>query len=133
MTTETPPRSATSPTPHVRSRAVLVATGVWSAPCSWRGSIDIPTSGVYRSEADRVNRAGLRIDDRGIFDDTADGRATSRSGLAQLAAGRHAIEVRLQDRDQGGPRLYLYWTPPGGAREIVPGRVLYPPAPELSQ
>jgi hypothetical protein len=103
----------------------------WSA--EWRGSIDIPTSGVYRFEADRLSRAGLRIDDRGIFDDTADGRATSQSGLAQLAAGRHAIQVRLQDRDQGGPRLYLYWTPPGGGREIVPGRVLYPPPPELSQ
>ena len=24
---------------------------MWSAPCSWRGSIDIPTSGVYRFEA----------------------------------------------------------------------------------
>jgi hypothetical protein len=103
----------------------------WSA--EWRGSIDIPTSGVYRFEADRLSRAGLWIDDLGIFDDTADAPATSQSGLVQLAAGRHAIRVRLQDRDQGGPRLYLYWTPPGGAREIVPGRVLYPPPPELSQ
>jgi len=88
---------------------------------------------VYRFEADRVSRAGLWIDDRGIFDDTIDSRAASQSGVTQLTAGRHPIRVRLQVRDQAGPRLYLYWTPPGGAREIVPGRVLYPPVPEVSQ
>jgi hypothetical protein len=112
------------------ARLALYPTN-WSA--EWRGSIDIPATGVYRFEADRVGRAGLWIDDRGIFDDTVDGRAAGQSGVTQLTAGRHTIRVRLQVRDQSGPRLYLYWTPPGGAREIVPGRVLYPPVPELSQ
>ena len=68
-----------------------------------------------------------------IFDDTLDGPAASQSGVTQLTAGRHQIRVRLQDRNQGGRRLYLSWTPPGGARELVPGRVLYPPQPEVSQ
>jgi hypothetical protein len=112
------------------ARLALYPT-TWSA--EWRGSIDIPSTGVYRFEADRVSRAGLWIDDRGIFDDTIDSRAASQSGVTQLTAGRHPIRVRLQVRDQAGPRLYLYWTPPGGAREIVPGRVLYPPVPELAQ
>jgi 4-amino-4-deoxy-L-arabinose transferase-like glycosyltransferase len=104
---------------------------IWSA--EWRGSIDVPATGVYRFEAERLSRAGLWIDERGIFDDTVDGPAASQSGVAQLTAGRHTIRVRLQDRDQAGPRLYLYWTPPGGARELVPGRALYPPPPEVVQ
>jgi hypothetical protein len=67
------------------------------------------------------------IDGQPIFDDTlVDG---SSSGLAQLTAGRHDIRVRLQNRGDGGPRLYLYWIPPGGGREVLPGRVLYPPPP----
>jgi hypothetical protein len=37
--------------------------------------------------------------------------------------------VRLQNRGDGGPRLYLYWTPPNSPRALVPGRALYPPDP----
>ena len=99
----------------------------WSV--EWNGSIDLPTTGAYRFEADRLSRAGLWVDDTQVFDDTADGASQTQSGSAQLSAGRHQIRVRLQNRGEGGPRLYLYWTPPGGARELVPGRVLYPPPP----
>ena len=80
-------------------------------------------------EGDRLSRAGLWVDDTQVFDDTADGASQTQSGSAQLSAGRHQIRVRLQNRGEGGPRLYLYWTPPGGGRELVPGRVLYPPPP----
>jgi hypothetical protein len=99
--------------------------GSWSA--EWRGFVDVPTSGTYRFEVERISRAGLWIDERLIFDDTAEGATLSIFGTAELSAGRHEIRVRYQSRQEGGPRIYLYWTPPGGARQIIPGRLLYPP------
>src|SRR5262249_60213218 len=106
--------------------------GQSSWPGGWRARPRAPADGTYRFEADRVSRAGLWIDERPIFDETEDQRAELAAGTVELSAGEHSIRVRLQDRGQGGPRLYLYWTPPGGTREVVPGRVLYPPRPEGS-
>jgi hypothetical protein len=99
----------------------------WSV--EWRGSIDVPTGGTYRFDVERISRAGLWIDERLVFDDTGDDSAEVLSGTLDLTAGRHQIRARLQNRSAGGPRLYLYWTPPGGRREVVPGRALYPPPP----
>jgi uncharacterized membrane protein/DNA-binding beta-propeller fold protein YncE len=97
----------------------------WSA--EWVGLLDVSAVGTYRFEADRQSRAGLWIDDRQVFDDTADGAPEMTAGTIELQPGEHHIRVRFQDRGQGGPHLYLYWTPPGGARQVVPGRVLHPP------
>ena len=102
----------------------------WSV--EWRGFLDVPTSGSYAFEAERISRAGLWIDEQLVFDDTPDGAIEKRTGAIELSAGLHPIRVRLQNRSQGGPRLYLYWTPPGGQREVIPGRALYPPPPRPS-
>ncbi len=99
--------------------------GTWSA--EWRGQLDVPASGTYRFEAERISRAGLWIDERLVFDDTRADVGDQPFGTVELSAGLHGLRVRFQDRSEGGPRIYLYWTPPGGARQIVPGRVLYPP------
>jgi streptogramin lyase len=99
----------------------------WSA--EWVGELDAPTTGTYRFEADRLSRAGLWLDNQLVFDDTPEGTAEHQSGSIALTRGRHSIRVRMQDRGDGGPRLYLYWSPPGGTRELVPGSVLYPPPP----
>ena len=58
---------------------------------------------------------------------TAQDAPVSTSGTAELTAGPHDIRVRFQDRLDGGPRVYLYWTPPGGNRQVLPGSVLVPP------
>ncbi|HEV7666497.1 MAG TPA: PA14 domain-containing protein [Chloroflexota bacterium] len=113
---------------HINPLARLnLSPAVWSA--EWRGLLDVPTTGAYRFEAERLSRAGLWIDEQRVFDDTVDSPSATISGVAQLTAGRHAIRARLQNRGDGGPKLYLYWVPPGGGREILPGRVLYPPLP----
>ena len=115
---------------HVSPFARLnLSPPTWSV--EWHGTLDVPTGGTYRFESERLSRAGLWIDAQMIFDDTQVEGATS--GLAQLAPGRHEIRVRLQNRGDGGPRLYLFWIPPGGGREVLPGRVLYPPAPKPAQ
>ena len=43
------------------------------------------------------------------------------SGVADLTAGPHQVRVRFQERSDGGPHMYLFWTPPGGARQVIPG------------
>jgi alpha-L-fucosidase len=101
----------------------------WSA--EWRGFIDVPTSGTYGFQVERVSRAGLWIDERVVFDETPEDAPEVNFGSVALTAGRHAIRVRLQNRNAGGPRLYLYWIPPGGQREVVPGRALYPVPPAI--
>jgi sugar lactone lactonase YvrE/4-amino-4-deoxy-L-arabinose transferase-like glycosyltransferase len=110
-------------------RRLNLSPVTWSA--EWRGVLDVPASGAYRFDAERLSRAGLWIDEQRVFDDTADGAAVSNSGVVQLGQGRHAIRVRLQSLREGGPRLYLYWTLPGGSREVVPGERLYPPPPAV--
>jgi Dolichyl-phosphate-mannose-protein mannosyltransferase/PA14 domain len=102
----------------------------WSV--EWRGFIDVPATGSYAFEVERISRAGLWINEQLVFDDTPEGSIEKRSGAIELSAGRHPIRVRLQNRADGGPRVYLFWIPPGGQREVVPGRVLYPPLPRLS-
>jgi hypothetical protein len=99
----------------------------WSA--EWLGTLDVPSSGTYRFEADRLSRAGLWLDNQLVFDDTSEGAPEQRVGSIELAQGRHSIRVRMQQRGDGGPRLYLYWSPPGGTRELVPSSALYPPEP----
>jgi hypothetical protein len=102
-----------------------VSPQLWSI--EWRGTLDVATAGTYRFDAERLSRAGLWLDDQPVFDDTAtDGIP---SGLVTLSAGRHKIQIRLQNRGDGGPRLYLYWTPPNAPRTLLPGRALYPPEP----
>jgi PA14 domain/Dolichyl-phosphate-mannose-protein mannosyltransferase len=103
-----------------------MSPSIWSA--EWLGSIEVPTAGTYRFEADRLSRAGLWIDSNVLFDDTPEGADDIQVGSAVLTAGRHAIRVRLQNRGDAGSRLYLYWTPPGGTRTLVSGQVLYPPS-----
>ena len=100
----------------------------WSA--EWLGSLEVPTAGTYRFEVDRLSRAGLWLDNQVVFDDTPEGAPELQAGSIQLSQGRHAIRVRMQDRGDGGPRLYLYWSPPGSTRELVPGGALYPPPPQ---
>jgi len=105
--------------------------GGWSV--EWRGFVEVFSAGTYAFDVERISRAGLWIDERQVFDDTPEAAPEVRSGSLELTAGRHAIRVRLQNRSDGGPRLYLYWTPPGGRREVIPGRALYPPPPALSR
>ena len=100
---------------------------MWSA--EWVGSLEVPSSGTYRFEADRLSRAGLWLDNQLVFDDTPEGAREQRVGSIQLTQGRHAIRVRMQHRGDIGPRLYLYWSPPDGTRALVPGSALYPPPP----
>jgi len=49
-----------------------------------------------------------------------------QGGGVDLTAGEHTITIR-HTFTQGPRVLEIYWTPPGGQREIIPAWVLSPP------
>ncbi len=90
----------------------------------WEGQILIPESGDYLFAIQSIDDSVLYIDGeevvaslrRNEFDQTA----------LPLEAGLHHLRVRHAARTD---HMYisLYWTPPGGRREIIPPEVLIPP------
>jgi DNA-binding beta-propeller fold protein YncE len=99
----------------------------WSE--EWVGALDAPTTGSYEFDLDHSEHAALWIDRQPVLSDLNAPTARLRASV-DLSAGRHALRVRYEKTEDGGPWIYLYWTPPGGQRAVVPGSALYPPPPE---
>jgi DNA-binding beta-propeller fold protein YncE/4-amino-4-deoxy-L-arabinose transferase-like glycosyltransferase len=103
------------------------ATDPLGAPFSaaWRGELQIDVAGVYTFTTQSAERSYLYIDDRLVVDNDGSKEDGFRAASVSLAAGSHAI--RLQSSYQAGRRiLRVYWTPPGGKREILPMEHLKP-------
>jgi hypothetical protein len=89
----------------------------------WRGKIFAPVTGLYRFATESIDTSQLRLNQQLIIDNRPRG---VREGSLQLSQGWHELSLRYTDETQYS-RVYLYWTPPSGAREIVPARYLLPP------
>ena len=87
----------------------------------------MPELGTYRIGLEQVSTASVWIDDRLVL--TNDRRNQYEDGEVTLTAGRHPIRVRFRDLDSAS-HIYLFWTPPGQSRHIIPGQYLYPHAPD---
>ena len=96
-----------------------VPGGVYSM--KWDGWLDIPEAGVYELQFDAVGEAAAAIDGSEVLSLAASGQTS-----IDLAAGRHALEVRFRS-SFASPQLYLYWKPPGQALGFIPSRYLSPP------
>ncbi|HEY5190611.1 MAG TPA: PA14 domain-containing protein, partial [Candidatus Deferrimicrobium sp.] len=89
----------------------------------WSGFLESTVPGEYE--------IGLRL--RGKAEISLDGQLllsqpepTDYAGArVRLSAGRHAFRVRFLDHLDGS-RIHLFWTPPGGQRQIVPPEALLP-------
>ncbi len=90
----------------------------------WKGRLYAPTAGVYRFATESLDDSQLLINTQSII--TNAGHNTTVEGSAQLAKGWHDIIVRFADKTSH-THIYLYWSPPVGAREIVPSQFLLPP------
>jgi DNA-binding beta-propeller fold protein YncE len=90
----------------------------------WTGQIYIPMDGIYRFATESIDYSWVYLDEKMVVDN---GREVNRyvEGSVQLAQGWHPIRVRYLNRIDHA-HLYLYWIPPGGAREIVPSTNLSP-------
>jgi hypothetical protein len=84
----------------------------------WAGWLDVPEAGAYTLQFDAVGEAAVSIDGRDVLPLATVGRATF-----DLAAGRHALEVRFRS-SLASPELDLYWIPPGGEPSFIPSELL---------
>jgi hypothetical protein len=89
----------------------------------WRGYLDVPKTGEYRFHLEANEAAFLSVDGQEILTTPAPNRGIEAP--LSLTAGPHPIEVRLQNRG-GFTHIYLSWTPPDGATEIIPPDRLSP-------
>jgi 4-amino-4-deoxy-L-arabinose transferase-like glycosyltransferase/streptogramin lyase len=90
----------------------------------WKGKLSVPSAGSYAFGLESIDDSWLILDERPVVE-THVGNQYVESRL-NLAAGLHDIRVRFVDKS-GYSHINLYWTPPGGGREIVPSERLYPP------
>lgn len=91
----------------------------------WQGSLVAPSAGTYEISLFAEGAATLKIGDRVILDLPAEG--DTRVASIALEAGPQPIDITYRSpRGSGG--IELAWTPPGGARSIIPPSALRPPA-----
>jgi hypothetical protein len=90
----------------------------------WTGRLFAPGTGTYEFEIFSVDDSRLILDQEIVVDNPGDRKSVTGSAL--LSHGWHDIQVDFSDRTSG-TQIYLYWTPPGGERELVPPRYLSPP------
>jgi hypothetical protein len=92
----------------------------------WSGSVYAPVAGSYAFATASVDGSSVVVAGRPVVENRLVN--ASVEGHIQLEKGWHPIEVRYQaQRDYS--QVFLYWTPPGGTRELVPQEALRPPGP----
>jgi len=91
----------------------------------WRGTLHTDAAGAYEFATQAQNVSQLWVDETLVVDNRSDNADSPVAGVIELAAGDHALRVRYSYRG-GWRRLDVYWTPPGGAREVLPPARLSP-------
>lgn len=91
----------------------------------WQGRIYIPVPGAYRFGTHSIDFSWVYIDGNLVVDNS---QAINQyaEGTVALSEGFHDIRVRFQDMSNYS-HIDLYWTPPGGERDVVPVEYLFPP------
>jgi len=95
----------------------------------WTGRIEAPATGDYTFYAIGDNGFRLYIDDRPVIDHwVGDWDREQTSQAVRLTAGeKHTFRLELF-QDTGGANMYLRWSTPTLARQIVPMSAFTPPA-----
>jgi hypothetical protein len=89
----------------------------------WSGWLDVPEEGPYFLGLRAVDQAQLYLDGQLVIDATLPDEYTQE--LLGLKAGLHDLRITYRDLT-GRSRIHLYWTRPGGEREIIPATYLVP-------
>ena len=91
----------------------------------WRGILHASIAGAYDFETTSNGPSVAIIDGHPVVGNLAAGAPGTVRGAVYLSQGQHRVEIRYAW--QTGPgRLEWYWTPPGGARGLVPPTALSP-------
>lgn len=89
----------------------------------WQGSIFVEKSGNYVFETVSRDESKFFIADKLLIDNQAN---NSKIANMTLEKGWHPVKLQFFDYT-GYTQVYLYWTPPGGTRQIIPATNLMPP------
>jgi 4-amino-4-deoxy-L-arabinose transferase-like glycosyltransferase/sugar lactone lactonase YvrE len=89
----------------------------------WKGKIHAPVTGLYRFGTESIDFSWLYINEKLVVDNSQVINQY-REGAIELDEGWHDIRVRFVNRSDHS-HVYLYWTPPGGIKEIVPSTRLF--------
>jgi hypothetical protein len=100
---------------------------------TWRGALRVDTAGAYEFEAQGSGPYAVRLDGAPLVSATPSAPeqpALSRE-TRQLQPGMHPIEVDFDSSkaSHNTRRLFqLFWTPPGGSRQLIPPTSFVPVA-----
>jgi hypothetical protein len=89
----------------------------------WKGKLFAPVAGAYTLSTDSRDESVVTIDDAVAVNNP---NSEIVNATVTLSKGWHDIRIRFVDKT-GYTHIYLYWTPPGGTRQIIPARYLAPP------
>ncbi|MDO8268888.1 MAG: CARDB domain-containing protein, partial [Moraxellaceae bacterium] len=90
----------------------------------WTGSIRIDTAGDHTFYTSSDDGSRLYIDGNLVVENNYVQGTTERSGVVNLGTGYHDIRIEFFENG-GGAYIGASWTPPGGAKELIPASVLY--------
>ncbi len=90
----------------------------------WRGSLDVPQSGLYRLGLKAVPEAQLYLDGNLLVATPTPNEYFDAA--VTLEAGLHDLVVRYKDNADRS-RIHLYWTLPSGQSGPIPAENLWPP------
>jgi 4-amino-4-deoxy-L-arabinose transferase-like glycosyltransferase len=122
----TPPRMRRSD-PFFGFRVATVALDEVPFVARWTGSLIAPTEGNYTFETLSNGPSTLLVDGQTVLSNSTNSMTQSVAGATDLTAGRHAVDLRYAWKE-GRAQVEWYWTPPGGARALVPPTALQPGA-----
>ncbi len=89
----------------------------------WRGSIVIPSNGVYRFGTESDDGSWLFIDGEKIVDNGGTHANVYKEGARYLKKGKHTIRLQYENA-QGNGMINLYWIEPEKERQVIPRRFL---------
>lgn len=90
----------------------------------WTGIIKIEKDGKYKFITNSDDGSRLFIDGKEVVDNGGLHAAEEKEGEVELKAGNH--EIKIEFFENGGQAVcQVSWEPAGGAREVVPEKVLF--------
>ncbi len=118
----------------VRIDNFLAANDFLPAPFSieWEGKFYAPRTGLYILGTNSDDGSQVFLDGKLVVDNGGHHSDRYRENRLQLSEGLHDIRIRYF-QDDGGRKFELFWTPPGGVRELMPVSYLFPPGHHPSQ
>ena len=122
------PNATWSPPPAVVERDFfIIPNNILREPYSirWIGKIAIPREGEYRFATRSDDGSFVWVDGQLVVDNGGAHGAQLRAGSIYLTQGFHDLEVRYF-QGGGASEMSFFWTPPGGAEELVPLDYLFP-------